>query len=231
VISKLFSVLRRFRERGLRAGARYILSRSSERYHEWRLGIDTGRCISRGELGLDDPDCADYHPTMYRHFKSVMRDVAIRNGQDVFLDYGCGMGRVVVLAATYPFRRVIGVELSRQLVALAEENVRRARKKLRCPDVIIEHADALTFVVPADVTVIHLFNPFFGKILARVLDNIEQSLVDNPRRLTILVSNCIPRFDPLACQRPGSLVKRREYTFDPHFKYAIYDWKGEARVT
>ena len=51
-------------------------------------------------------------------------------GQDVFVDYGAGKGRTVVLASTYQFKRVIGVELAPELAAIAEENLFRAIKRL-----------------------------------------------------------------------------------------------------
>jgi cyclopropane fatty-acyl-phospholipid synthase-like methyltransferase len=49
--------------------------------------------------------------TDYRSFRRVMRHIGVRE-QDVFLDYGSGLGRVLLMAAQYPFRRVLGVELS-----------------------------------------------------------------------------------------------------------------------
>ena len=47
---------------------------------------------------------------------------------DVFLDIGCGMGRAVYqAAANYPFKRVIGVELSHELTQAARRNIERNR--------------------------------------------------------------------------------------------------------
>jgi predicted RNA methylase len=55
-------------------------------------------------------DSIDYMPIPYRHLARMLSKVDMRE-DCVFLDYGSGMGRVATVAATYPIRRVIGVEL------------------------------------------------------------------------------------------------------------------------
>jgi hypothetical protein len=96
------------------------------------------------------------------------------------------MGRAVVLAATHPFRRVMGLEINRDLCRIAEENVRKVRRRLVCPRVDIFAVDAATFPVPDDVSCILLFNPFTGATLASVLEAIHASLQRAPRRLRII---------------------------------------------
>src|ERR1041385_8704646 len=104
----------------------------------------------------------------------------------VFLDYGSGLGRAVILAATYPFRKVIGVELVADLHARAAENVRRAVNRLRCRDIELYNVDARHFRIPPEVTVIYLWNPFDGDVLREVFGNIQRSIVEHPRTVTIL---------------------------------------------
>ena len=50
---------------------------------------------------------------------------------DVFLDLGAGKGRMLLAASRYPFRRVIGVELSDRLAAIARSNVAAFRLRAR----------------------------------------------------------------------------------------------------
>jgi len=114
-----------------------------------------------------------------------MKHVELRKHKDIFLDYGSGMGRVLIMAAAYPFRKVIGVELSGKLNKVAFENIKRVKKKLKCKDIEIVEADATTYRVPTEVTVIYFYNPFTGAILQQVVDNIHKSLVEAPRKLTI----------------------------------------------
>jgi tRNA G46 methylase TrmB len=88
-----------------------------------------------------------YAPTDYRSFHRVMRYIGIRE-RDVFLDYGSGLGRVLLMAAQYPFRRVLGVELSARLNEPARQNVACWRGKLRCRNIELIQADATVFVPP-----------------------------------------------------------------------------------
>jgi precorrin-6B methylase 2 len=105
---------------------------------------------------------------------------------DVFLDYGSGMGRAVCQAATYPFRTVLGVEISPELCRIAIRNLERVRSKLRCKDVRIVNTSAVRYEVPAEVSVVFFFNPFGGATMQAVLDKIEDSLRHRRRTLRVI---------------------------------------------
>jgi hypothetical protein len=109
----------------------------------------------------------------------------------VFVEFGCGKGRIVVDAARrYRFDRVIGVELSSELSTMARGVVARSGR-LRCPDVMIENVDATAFTIPPAMSHGYLFNPFNGAIFQQVLDNIGRSLDEQPRRLRLIYVNPI----------------------------------------
>jgi SAM-dependent methyltransferase len=159
--------------------------RLSEIFYEWRYGIVSDTEILAGQLGITDLACHDYLATGYLRFRQLMRHLAIRPDEDVFLDFGSGLGRAVILAAIYPFRKVIGVELVADLHARAQENVHRALRRLRCRDIELHNSDARSFPIPAEVTIIYMWNPFSGDVLRQVLANIRQSIVESPRTITI----------------------------------------------
>jgi SAM-dependent methyltransferase len=161
----------------------------SETWYERRLGIHTLGYRTREELGIENKASGYYAPTAYLDFRKAMRLVDVRPGEDVFLDFGSGMGRVVVMAAMLPFRRVIGVELSAELNGVAVRNLEEVRRRLQCNDVELITADATAFEVPADVTVIYLYNPFRKELLRRVFENIHASLRASPRRVSIVYKN------------------------------------------
>lgn len=174
----------------LRRNPRYLLrwafDRVYDKYFEWKLGISTSQPYSLEQLGIDLPGGYQYQPICYSDFRQFMKQIPIHPGQDVFLDFGSGMGRALCLAAIYPFRKVIGVEISPDLNAIAETNIGRARHKLRCQNIQIVTSDAAAYAVPADVTIAYFFTPFSGAILAKVLENIALSLRENPRQMLIL---------------------------------------------
>jgi hypothetical protein len=165
---------------------RHLVYRLSERYHDWRFGVSTDAYVEPDDFGIKDGECHCYSATNYRRFRQLMSHVNIRPGQDVFLDYGSGMGRVVMLAATYDFRRVIGVELSPSLNEIATRNIENARSRLRCQNVELHTVDARQFVVPPDATVFYFWSPFGGDILKTVFENIRRSVQEAPRNVTIL---------------------------------------------
>ncbi|MCW2687437.1 MAG: SAM-dependent methyltransferase [Mycobacterium sp.] len=81
------------------------------------------------------------------------------------------MGRAVLLAAAYPFRRVIGVELSTRLGDIAQDDLDRCRDKLRRKDVVLINADPVEYEIPDEVTVF-MNNPVRGANFAAVVKNL-----------------------------------------------------------
>lgn len=144
------------RNEGVGAAARHILSGAHSRYMEWHLGIDTTGFITCQDLGVASQEAGAYSPTDYWGVKKALR--LLRKGipGGTFLDLGAGKGRVLVVAALYPFRRVIGVELSESLCAIARKNVELARKRLNCRNVHVVCADCSSYSVPYEVNHVYL---------------------------------------------------------------------------
>lgn len=182
---------RSLRKHGFRQTVRRVVRAANTAYREWRLGICTRGSIEPNELQADDASFG-YQPIPYRSFDEAIRHVSLQADQDVFIDYGCGMGRAVILASLHPFRQVIGVERSTELCEIAESNIRRASSRLRCRDVSIANEDAREFAVPDDASVIFMFNPFDEPILKSVLERIRRSHQHAPRRITFIygLPNC-----------------------------------------
>ena len=156
-----------------------------QRALERRYNVETERPVMLEDLGLDAPDRLEYRPTPWRSFKQMLpRDEVAPD--DVFCDLGCGMGRAVLLAARYPFKRVIGVELAPELADIARRNVEQMRAKVEARDVEIVTADATAYSIPDDLTILYLYNPFTGEIFDRVLENVIASVDRAPRRLRVI---------------------------------------------
>ena len=148
-------------------------------------GIDTAREVRSVDLGLFSPDSHDYEASGRRTLKRVLSKGEM-GPVDVFVDFGSGKGRVLLEAARYPFSRIIGVEFSEQLCAIARANVEATKDSLTCREVEIVCADVLDYEVPDDVTVAFFYNPFKGETFAAVVDKLVTSLDRNPRRLRII---------------------------------------------
>jgi hypothetical protein len=230
----LSALEQRIRSDGLWKTAAYALYRLDDTYRLWRQGIlsemkEAQANLAPEAIGLDKPEFHAHNPTTsYRLFRVLMRRFVHPGADDVFLDYGSGLGSVLLMAATFPFRRVIGVEYSEALATRAAQILGRARPKLHCQAIDIVTADAADYAIPDDVTVIYFFNPFRGETLARVCDRIRQSVVASPRPVRI-VYNLPGEFDRHTAGARW-LVKRGEAVFPAvtPYVYAFYETRAAS---
>jgi SAM-dependent methyltransferase len=106
---------------------------------------------------------------------------------DVFLDLGCGAGRVLLQAGDrYRFQRVLGVELDPELADRATALLERNAHRLRGRAWEVQAVDVVDFVVPDDVTVAYLFDPFTGPVFDAALGALLASVDRRPRLLRIV---------------------------------------------
>ncbi len=159
---------------------------------EWLLGVDTAGRIRLEELGAASPGRENYSPVSWPALRRALPRGDL-GPDDVFLDLGAGKGRMLLVAARHPIPRAIGVEISPKLAGIARANLRCAASHLRCPQVEVVTADAASYRVPDDVTVVHMFNPFSGPVLAAAVDRVLESIDRSPRTVRLVYSN--PRED------------------------------------
>lgn len=206
-----------FRRRNIsRCYYRYIV----EPFYDWRMGIQSRGEIDSERLGLPNPEYYRYEGTSYRDFRRTMKHIKVRPGEDVFIDYGSGKGRVLIMAVEYPFRKVIGLEISSDLNAIAQSNLKRARKKFKCNNIEIITCDATQYILPTDVTVVYMYNPCGGDMLVQVLQRIHESLLAAQRKITLMFMHPV-HFEPIAHNFPW-IMKRIQVPCYNASKCTIY---------
>jgi hypothetical protein len=189
-----------------RAIADRVIEGALEPYWERRLDISTRGTIAREALGYSHRAYSHYAPTAYGNILRMLRALDVRaEPPEVLVDLGAGKGRVLVMAARVPFARIVGVERSADLAAAARRNVDRARRRGASQPVEVVTADAATYEIPDDATVVYFASPFSGHVLEAVLDNVHASLVRAPRPLRI-VSHGYDAANPFERQ-----IRRREW--------------------
>jgi SAM-dependent methyltransferase len=154
--------------------------RSSGRTFDRRYGVTTHAVLFLSDLDPDDVGDAGAHATHYEavppnDFRALMSHLpASAISSSTFVDIGAGMGRALLLAAEYPFRQVVGVELSAGLFEVARENLARANARQRkCNDVRVDRSDARLWEYPPGDLVVFLFNPFDAAALVATLGAIR----------------------------------------------------------
>jgi SAM-dependent methyltransferase len=137
---------------------------------------------------------SEYQPTEPAAFHEMLDALQRETGLDfrefTFIDVGSGKGRTLLMAADYPFRRILGVELLPALHQIAQENLghyKNAAQKCFALEAIC--GDANDFCFPDEPLVVYMFNPLPESGMRRVCANLGQSLRARPRAVYVLYHN------------------------------------------
>ncbi len=156
-------------------------------------GLIAGRDLKSGNR-------ADKHNTAYFGVApSVFQEMIVRWRRSkpaapidefTFIDLGAGMGRALLLAAEFPFRAVVGVELNPTLARIGRKNMALWRKtgRTRAPMKMVCR-DAAEFELPASPCVVFLFNPFGAPVLSRLVKAWSLRFAGREQQLDILYVN------------------------------------------
>lgn len=185
------------KERGVWWASKFVLfvirvrlMRRSDRRWESRWRIST-----QDNLQLDALDVTSqnkqygfsYSPSPARPVRVLLSNIPEDLSNFTFVDFGSGEGWVLLIAATFPFREVIGVEFARQLHETALRNVVSATRSLESANKIQPlHLDAVQYELPRNACVLYFHNPFNKQVFEQVLHNIERSHRDYGMKLYVL---------------------------------------------
>lgn len=133
---------------------------------------------------------SDCTPTAYRVLFKLFRAIA-PGPRDRIVDFGCGKGRVMCLAARYPVEAVMGVELNPAAAAVARTNLEglRGRKTRQWAVVTGSAADFDC----AGGTVFYFYNPFGGELFASVVDNVRRAAANSKEAVRVVYVNPVCR--------------------------------------
>lgn len=129
-------------------------------------------------------------------FVQLIEQLNIDLGNHSFIDLGSGRGRALMLAASFPFRRIIGVEFAAELHDAAHANLAAfANNGHDASRIELLRADAASYSFPVEPLIIYLFNPFGSRIVRRVAKNAMSSWREAPRPVQILYAHPVHLFD------------------------------------
>ncbi len=161
---------------------------STDVFFDLKFNIKTQNFLDKTDYDAPDPESIEYVGTRYVQLFNVFNKLPIDYANSTLLDIGCGKARVIAVASTHPFKKIIGVEYDENLALLGQKNVSKIRCKTN-DHIEVHHQNAITYDIPDDVNVIYMFNPFVGTTLEKVVDNIRCSYERNPRKIHILFLN------------------------------------------
>ena len=151
-----------------------------------RFGTDTAASIPAWKLS-DVPSGNRVHATNYvasheKHVLMLFRMLPIQPEDYAFVDLGSGKGKVLLLAAEYGFTRIVGVEFSPSLHAIAQANIGRYKSVCarKCSiDSVCQ--DAADWPIPSEKLVLFLYGPFHEPVFRSVVARLRQSLETHDR--------------------------------------------------
>ena len=158
---------------------------------EKKYGIDTTGADELKHLekkGIDISHATIYMPVSYDILEMLYKEVNL-SAFNHLSDVGCGKGRAMCVAAAFGVNKISGIELSKKLYQVAKENIDLTKEKYPSANIEIFNNDAFYFDIDDDVDCIFMFNPFDEIIMGGVMENIQISLENNPRKMTIIYVN------------------------------------------
>jgi hypothetical protein len=204
-----------------------LFHEASEILNDSRYSIRTAGYVLQTDTGVANADANEYAATPYRVIRRLFRLLPPQCFDGSFIDYGAGRGRVTIVASRYPFRRVIGVELSELLHREAQENLRSTPVRRTC-EVQLLRTDAAHFEIPDDVTVAYFYKPFGRSTTEQVLRRIKDSLRRQPREVWILAYNAALLVDVTCSHLNAELVRARSTVY-PSIPWAAMRVRGGGR--
>ncbi len=159
---------------------------------EKEYGIDT--------LGVDDLKNADvnsdnkkhayiYQPASYFLLEKIFDFLNTDFDKSGFVDYGCGKGRVMAVAAFNCYKNITGIDFSQQLCEVAKKNTNKIKGFFPASNFNTHCIDAIDYEIQKEDTTFFFFNPFDEVVMLQVVKNILASQKKFPREIVVIYIN------------------------------------------
>jgi SAM-dependent methyltransferase len=147
----------------------HFISKITNAVEDFRLGIRAG-----GTAKTNKPGAVFYASISHNLIREVLDRLCLSR-DDAFVDIGCGKGRVLAIAATYPVGSILGIEYEPTLAEIAKINVAcQAHPRIGVFQGAAEDFDY------SKITVAYAFNPVEPDVLDIILAKIDRDLVSAP---------------------------------------------------
>ena len=183
--------------------------------YEFYLGINT-----RGLVRPPTDEGVHYTPLPYPMISRLIAALDLQP-EDVFVDVGCGKGRVVCCVCRHAVRKVVALELNGDLLTQTLDNVSKVRGRRAEVNAVEGSAEEYDY---SDATIVYLYNPFNARLTGLVVDRLFQSYSKTPRKMRVVYANPVHE---TALQNHGWLRKYEEWPADefPVFGYRVSFWE------
>lgn len=165
-------------------------------YHEIRgerkYKLNTGKIENIKKfsvIGDNINDAEFYQGANYYLLEKIFDFLQTIEANINILDYGCGKGRVLAVAAYYGFVKITGIDFAKELCDAARKNISPVQQKFPEKILNVIHANAVDYKIENDTNVFFFFNPFNEVVMLAVVKNILLSLKENTREIYVVYIN------------------------------------------
>jgi hypothetical protein len=158
--------------------------------------VTTASILLQADFGKNTQN--QMHALYYRGsdslvFNNALLSLKINFNDYTFIDFGSGKGKALFLASAYSFKKIIGIEFSEVLDAVAQKNISQFTKKT----IEAYCMDAIDYKIPDESLVCYFYHPFDEYIMAKVISNIRQAYHLYKKNIIIVYNHfrCYDLFD------------------------------------
>ena len=213
IYNDLLKMLRAFFQYIFHRGFFSSFSLAFNSFREWLWFVSHRKSsinlISSIENNLENKEHSTFYvPTPIIPFFKLMKTLNLPKTA-VFVDYGAGKGRAMILAAECGrFCKIKGLEFSPSLYNSARENIQNYINKSGKNLFNLIYANVINYKVKAEDNFFYFFHPFNETILSQCLENIYLSLKKHPRKVFLVYqSNCKNNTDHITSNGIFHLLK------------------------
>jgi len=230
---RMFGVLRTFGD-----ALGYLLTGPPLDRFDRTYGVKTSGSVAKWEAGMQEDaaftDAVRYVPVPEKVMGSIFATLpkTIDPRAATFVDLGCGKGRALVMATWQPFVEIIGVELSPQHAALAEQNLTgylaqpRGGRAIRCRNVTVRCGNALELAPPNRDLVVFMYRPFKGDVFIGVLDRLYDFHVRTGHR--VVIAYACPLEERLLARHAGFLKLHENQVISEEMSWNLWEARSAS---
>lgn len=165
-----------------RFSSKWIKQRQSRIKFDKKYHVDTADRVFVSELTPTDNEkrhSIRYEASDSDEIINAFNTVPFDPTNLTFIDIGAGKGKVLFIAASLSFKRIIGVEFDTALAAVIEKNILSYKNPDRqCDTIEVANANAREFQLPTGSMILFFYFPFKASLLSEVLENFSHRLDD-----------------------------------------------------
>lgn len=180
---------RSIRSKGITGFADFMFSFCTDYLFDLRYGTNTGGRIPPSQFKTCSSNVRHsvrYQASKARPLKLLLQRLSLPR-DCVFVDVGSGKGKALLIASGFGFKRLIGVEFSRDLCEISRSNIKIFKEKTGCQaDISAVESDIDEYDIKNDENIFYLYNPFDEIVMQKFLEKIKRSIDNYERKIWLI---------------------------------------------